>query len=75
MVFLPRSRMCAEAAENPPAETAGCAAARKPFWWSKMRGPVRELVCNLLAGHGYHILQAESGLRALDILAGKQGQH
>ncbi len=29
--------------------------------------PVRELVCNLLAGHGYQILQAESGVKALEV--------
>ena len=29
--------------------------------------PVRELVCSLLAGHGYHILQAESGLKAIEV--------
>jgi PAS domain S-box-containing protein len=29
--------------------------------------PVRELVCNLLAGHGYQILQAESGAKALEL--------
>jgi PAS domain S-box-containing protein len=29
--------------------------------------PVRELVCNLLAGHGYQILQAESGAQALEM--------
>jgi Response regulator containing CheY-like receiver, AAA-type ATPase, and DNA-binding domains len=29
--------------------------------------PVRELVCDLLAGHGYKILQAESGRKALDV--------
>ena len=29
--------------------------------------PVRELVCNLLARHGYQILQAESGAKALQV--------
>ena len=29
--------------------------------------PVRELVCSLLTGHGYRILQAESGVKALEI--------
>ena len=29
--------------------------------------PVRELVCHLLAGHGYQILQAESGPKALEL--------
>jgi CheY-like chemotaxis protein len=29
--------------------------------------PVRELVCNLLASHGYKVLQAESGVQALEI--------
>ncbi len=29
--------------------------------------PVRELVCNLLAGQGYNILQAETGARALEL--------
>lgn len=29
--------------------------------------PVRELVCALLAGHGYKIFQAESGVKALEL--------
>ena len=29
--------------------------------------PVRELVCNLLASHGYKVLRAESGVQALEI--------
>jgi len=29
--------------------------------------PVRELVCNLLTGYGYQIVQAESGVKALEI--------
>jgi PAS domain S-box-containing protein len=29
--------------------------------------PVRELVCNLLESHGYKILQAESGIKALEV--------
>jgi two-component system, cell cycle sensor histidine kinase and response regulator CckA len=29
--------------------------------------PVRELVCNLLAGYGYKIFQAESGVKALEL--------
>jgi CheY-like chemotaxis protein len=30
-------------------------------------GAVRELVCNLLSQYGYHILQAESGAKALEL--------
>jgi len=29
--------------------------------------PVRELVCNFLAKQGYHVLQAESGVKALEL--------
>jgi len=29
--------------------------------------PVRELVCSLLSAHGYQILQAESGVKALQL--------
>ena len=29
--------------------------------------PVRELVCTLLQGHGYQILEAETGVRALEV--------
>ena len=29
--------------------------------------PVRELVCTILQGHGYKILEAESGVKALDV--------
>jgi CheY-like chemotaxis protein len=28
---------------------------------------LRELVCSVLSGHGYNILQAETGVKALDI--------
>ena len=66
MVFLPRSMDGAEAAEDPPAETA-VRGGTETILVVEDEGPVRELVCNLLAGHGYHILQAESGLRALEI--------
>jgi PAS domain S-box-containing protein len=29
--------------------------------------PVRELVCKLLTGYGYHVLRAETGVKALDL--------
>jgi len=61
-----------------PASTeAGAAVGEKPQQ-QKVRGgtetilvvedetPVRELVCRLLAGHGYNILEAESGVKALE---------
>ena len=65
-VFLPRSAEAAEAGEEQPAEKA-VRGGTETILVVEDEAPVRELVCNLLAGHGYQILQAESGVKALQV--------
>jgi PAS domain S-box-containing protein len=65
-VFLPSSRETAKSADDRPAEKA-VRGGTETILVVEDEAPVRELVCNLLAGHGYHILQAESGLKALEV--------
>jgi CheY-like chemotaxis protein len=36
--------------------------------------PLRQLVCSFLASHGYRVLQAESGVKALEVWKDKKGQ-
>ncbi|MGO8927084.1 MAG: PAS domain S-box protein [Limisphaerales bacterium] len=65
-VFLPRSLEAAEAGierrAEPPARGG-----TETILVVEDEAPVRELVCNLLAGYGYQILQAESGAKALQV--------
>ena len=65
-VFLPRSLEIAEAAIQPPAEPAA-RGGTETILVVEDEAPVRELVCHLLAGHGYQVLQAESGAKALQV--------
>jgi PAS domain S-box-containing protein len=65
-VFLPRSAESAKAAGDQPAEKAA-RGGTETILVVEDEAPVRELVCNLLAGHGYRILQAESGVKALQV--------
>jgi PAS domain S-box-containing protein len=65
-VFLPRSLEPAEAANDRPAEPA-IRGGTETILVVEDEAPVRELVCNLLAGRGYQILQAESGAKALQV--------
>jgi PAS domain S-box-containing protein len=65
-VFLPRS------SEPAPHDEHGCAqqnvrGGTETILVVEDEEPVRELVCTLLAGHGYNILQAESGVKALEV--------
>ncbi len=65
-VFLPAS---AEVPRNPdkaPDEKA-VAGGAETILVVEDEAPVRELVCRLLSQRGYHILEAESGVRALEI--------
>jgi PAS domain S-box-containing protein len=65
-VFLPRGLEAAEAGierrAEPPARGG-----TETILVVEDEAPVRELVCNLLAGYGYQILQAESGAKALQV--------
>jgi CheY-like chemotaxis protein len=66
MVFLPRSMEPVEPAADQPAERAA-RGGKETILVVEDEAPVRELVCDLLSGHGYQILQAESGLKALQV--------
>ena len=64
--FLPCSAATAEATEVQPAEPA-VRGGTETILVVEDEAPLRELVCNVLSGHGYRILQAESGRRALEV--------
>jgi CheY-like chemotaxis protein len=65
-VFLPRSMEAAQVAAERPAEPVA-RGGTETILVVEDEAPVRELVCNLLARHGYQILQAESGAKALQV--------
>ena len=65
-VFLPRSLEAAPIADTRPAEPAA-RGGTETILVVEDEGPVRELVCDLLTGHGYQVLQAESGAKALQV--------
>src|ERR1051326_4689385 len=65
-VYLPCSVEAAEPAEPQPAQNAA-RGGTETILVVEDEAPVRELVCDLLAAHGYKILQAESGPKALDV--------
>jgi CheY-like chemotaxis protein len=65
-VFLPCSTQSVGPSETSPAEKA-VRGGTETILVVEDEAPVRELVCDLLAGHGYKILQAESGRKALEV--------
>jgi CheY-like chemotaxis protein len=65
-VYLPASAEAPKADSAEPAEKA-VAGGAETILVVEDEAPVRELVCSLLAQRGYHILQAESGVKALEI--------
>jgi len=65
-VFLPRSLEAAEVANDRPAEPA-IRGGTETILVVEDEAPVRELVCSLLAGRGYQILQAESGAKGIQV--------
>jgi CheY-like chemotaxis protein len=65
-VFLPRSVEAAVAREEKPAGKA-VRGGDETILVVEDEKPVRELVCSVLTQHGYHILQAESGEKALQV--------
>jgi PAS domain S-box-containing protein len=65
-IFLPRSLDAAPVAGQRPAEPAA-RGGTETILVVEDEAPVRELVCHLLAEHGYQILQAESGAKALQV--------
>lgn len=67
-VYLPCSAQVAEPAEAQPVQK-DARGGSETILVVEDEAPVRELVCDLLAAHGYKILQAESGRKALDVWA------
>jgi CheY-like chemotaxis protein len=65
-VFLPQNTETAEAATDVPDEPT-VRGGKETILVVEDELPVRELVCNLLAGHGYRVLQADSGRKALQV--------
>jgi PAS domain S-box-containing protein len=65
-VFLPRSQDTTKAANEPKPEPTA-RGGTETILVVEDEAPVRELVCHLLSTHGYHVLQAESGAKALKI--------
>jgi signal transduction histidine kinase/ActR/RegA family two-component response regulator len=65
-VFIPRSGESAGAAHDQASEKAA-RGGTETILVVEDEGPVRELVCSVLAGHGYRVLQAESGAKALQV--------
>jgi len=65
-VFLPQ---CAEGSAMPEPQPANqvVRGGTETILVVEDEAPVRELVCNLLTRHGYRILQAESGVKALQL--------
>ena len=62
-VFLPRSTEAAE--PRPAARRESGRGGTETILVVEDEAAVRELVCHLLTGHGYRILEAESGTKAL----------
>jgi two-component system cell cycle sensor histidine kinase/response regulator CckA len=65
-VYLPTASEQSEHYEEKRAETSVRGGSETILVVEDER-PVRELVCNLLQGHGYHTLEAESGLCAMQV--------
>jgi len=65
-VFLPTSTERSGMTEDKPAEHA-VRGGRETILVVEDESPVRELVCSVLRGYGYNILEAESGAKALDV--------
>ncbi len=65
-VFIPCSGQAAEPADEKQAD-ATLPGGTETILVVEDEAPVRELVCSLLAARGYHILQAESGAKALEV--------
>lgn len=65
-VYLPNTRDLADPTEVKPSESV-VRGGQETILVVEDEQPVRELVCNLLQQHGYRILEAESGRKALEV--------
>ncbi|HVV00347.1 MAG TPA: PAS domain S-box protein, partial [Verrucomicrobiae bacterium] len=72
-VYLPRSVNGEKSPESRPVEEAA-AGGTETILVVEDEAPVRELVCNVLKRQGYTILQAENGLKALEMWRQKKDQ-
>jgi CheY-like chemotaxis protein len=71
--FLPRSVAAAEAAHDEPS-AEGAHGGTETILVVEDETPLRELVCSLLAGYGYNVLQAGCGPGALKVWQESKGQ-
>jgi two-component system cell cycle sensor histidine kinase/response regulator CckA len=65
-VFLPYFEQQPTPEDAPPAEPT-VTGGQETILVVEDETPVRELVCDILSGYGYKIIQAESGVKALEI--------
>jgi len=65
-VFLPQSAEPAKAPGDTPAQPA-IRGGKETILVVEDEAPLRQLVCDLLSRHGYHVLHAESGVKALQV--------
>jgi PAS domain S-box-containing protein len=65
-VYVPYSGVVSETGEEKPAEPA-VRGGTETILVVEDEGSVRELVCNLLQGQGYNVLEAASGVKALEV--------
>ncbi len=74
-VFLPRSVETAEDARMSRPPKRRFVGGTETILVVEDEAPVRELVCDLLAGHGYRITASRVRREGAPGLAGEQGQH
>jgi CheY-like chemotaxis protein len=70
-VFLPQSGKPADAAAEPVEDTV-VRGGKETILVVEDEAPVRELACKLLTRYGYQVLEAESGLKALEVWQGSR---
>jgi two-component system cell cycle sensor histidine kinase/response regulator CckA len=71
-VFLPATERQGISAENNFSTEPPPRGGSETILVVEDEAPLRELVCNVLSGHGYNVLQAESGAKALDVWRGNK---
>src|SRR5262249_3416056 len=67
LVFLPACTEASGTSADEKAKETTVRAGAQTILVVEDEAPVRELVCNILAGYGYTVLQAESGEKALQV--------
>jgi two-component system cell cycle sensor histidine kinase/response regulator CckA len=64
-VYLPKSKQAGHASDNKPKDQI-VRGGQETVFVVEDEMPVRELVCAILRNHGYNVLQAESGTKAVE---------